>query len=356
MKKIISAALCVIMTVSLLAGSAFAEAGMGNFTKSNVYKTGRFVDVTAGNWFNESVGASYEYKLLLGVSANEFGATQNVTLAEVLTMAARLHSIYNTGKENIPITTPWYKGYADYCITNGIISSGRFENYEVNATRYQVAEVLAMALPATALAAINTVEEGAIPDLDQNEVNSHIYLLYRAGILTGNSEAGEFCPKKNILRSEMAAIITRMAAPSLRKSFTLQKYNSEGKITSKAQMTEALETAQHTVADAYKNTAQAIAMLTSGVPLTVATGASLKMSSAEEIVLAATHLQNVMDFCKDKAEYAEVYKNAEQAKNCCTEAAKCVTQLTANPPVPAQNMALSLIEGAGTATAKALGE
>jgi len=219
-----------------------------------------------------------------------------------------------------------------------------------------VAEALAKALPATALAAINTVEEGAIPDLDKNAVSSHIYLLYRAGILTGNSEAGEFCPKKNILRSEIAAIITRMADPSLRKSFTLKVYNSEGEITTKAQMTEALETARYTIADAYKNTAQAIAMLTSGVPLTVAAGASLKMSSAEELLLAATHLQNVMNFSKDKSEYTEVYANAEQAYNNCTAAAKSVIQLTANPPVPAQNMALSLIEGAGTATAKALGE
>ena len=45
MKKLIGAILCATMVVSLIAGSAFAEAGMGNFKKTNVYETGRFADV-----------------------------------------------------------------------------------------------------------------------------------------------------------------------------------------------------------------------------------------------------------------------------------------------------------------------
>ena len=48
-----------------------------------------------------------------------------------------------------------------------------------------------------------------------------VYLLYRAGVLTGSDSAGTFRPDSTIKRSEAAAIVTRMADPSLRQRITL---------------------------------------------------------------------------------------------------------------------------------------
>ena len=48
-----------------------------------------------------------------------------------------------------------------------------------------------------------------------------IYQLYDAGVLSGNDEYGTFMPQSNIRRSEVAAIVTRIADPNLRKIFVL---------------------------------------------------------------------------------------------------------------------------------------
>lgn len=45
--------------------------------------------------------------------------------------------------------------------------------------------------------------------------------VYRAGILTGNDGFGTFTPDSNILRSEVAAIVTRMTERSARKTISI---------------------------------------------------------------------------------------------------------------------------------------
>ena len=63
------------------------------------------------------------------------------------------------------------------------------------------------------------MEDGSIPDVKDDE---DIYLLYRAGVLGGNDDKGTFAPMSNIKRSEVAAIVARMALPELRKEITLK--------------------------------------------------------------------------------------------------------------------------------------
>ncbi len=53
------------------------------------------------------------------------------------------------------------------------------------------ASVLAAALPSEALTAINTIADGAIPDVSYSAYYADaVYLLYRAGVLTGSDTAG----------------------------------------------------------------------------------------------------------------------------------------------------------------------
>jgi hypothetical protein len=94
----------------------------------------------------------------------------------------------------------------------------------VKATRAQFAAILAAALPSDALPAINHVEAGEIPDVVGTEsYGAAVYLLYNAGILTGSDEYGTFNPNSNIMRSEVATIVTRMAKTDVRKMFTLSE-------------------------------------------------------------------------------------------------------------------------------------
>lgn len=204
------------------APAAYAQ-GLDYFQPQNTYTSGMFTDVPGNSWYAENVATAYELGLMQGSSANHFNPSDNLTVTEMLTMACRIHSIYHTGQAQFEPSTPWYQVYVDYALENNIITAGQFQNYEANATRAQFASVLASAVPAEALTAINTIPDGQIPDVPAGSSGyDAIYLLYRAGILAGNDVYGTFTPNASIERSAVAALVTRIADPDLRQKLSLQ--------------------------------------------------------------------------------------------------------------------------------------
>ena len=80
-----------------------------------------------------------------------------------------------------------------------------------------MAYIFASTLPVNELPQINTVK--SLPDVNSStKYQDSIFLLYRAGIITGNDSVGTFAPETNITRAQAAAIITRIALPAERKS------------------------------------------------------------------------------------------------------------------------------------------
>lgn len=194
-----------------------SAASLENFTPTNTYIQGQFTDVPETHWCSANVEKSYELGLMKGRSDTGFDPDGNVSLAQAITIAARLNSIYTTGTEAFTQGSVWYQSYVDYAKQNGIPAD--FTDYNATATRAEFAAILAAALPTEALEAINMVTDGIIPDVDMKDVDAQaIYMLYRAGILTGNDSVGTFTPNSSITRAAAAAIITRMADTSLRKS------------------------------------------------------------------------------------------------------------------------------------------
>lgn len=195
-----------------------------HFPQVDYYVQGQFVDVPAKQWYTDGVKQSYEMGLMKGKSFGRFDPKGYVTVAEAITMAARLHSIYSTGEDNFTQSSPWYQVYLDYAFQNGIIG---YNYYTSNvskrvATRAQFAEIFAKAFPDEALSPISTVADGAIPDVPMSaSYASHVYKLYRAGVLTGNDVLGTFSPDSYITRQEAATLVSRMAESNNRKSFTL---------------------------------------------------------------------------------------------------------------------------------------
>lgn len=200
----------------------FVEAGLENFVEVNTYRDGQFVDVGPTMWFEDNVKSAFQFGLMKGKSATAFSPSGNITVAETITLAARLYSIYYSGTEEFVQGEVWYQVYVDYCIAYGIIEESQFSAYTVPATRAQFAQILGASLPNEALAVQNWIEDGAIPDvpMDANGADA-IYRLYRAGVLTGSDSQGSFNPDSTITRAQAAAIITRMVDPSLRKSIQL---------------------------------------------------------------------------------------------------------------------------------------
>ena len=195
------------------------QPGFDNFKAVNTYMAGQFGDVAESFWGAPNIAKAYELGLMKGESANSFAPNGTVTVAQTLAMAARLHSICTTGKENFVQSGVWYQTYVDYCKANAILKQ-EFADYNAPIKRRDFADIMAAALPAAALSPINDI--GEIPDVAKSEdYAGAVYTLYRAGILTGNDAVGTFGPETSINRAAAAAILTRMADPTLRKQITL---------------------------------------------------------------------------------------------------------------------------------------
>ncbi len=187
-----------------------------NFTVKNKYTPGQFTDVT-NQWYSDSVKKVYEIGLMKGNSAGSFNPEGTITLAEAIAMAARLHNICNGGNGEFTQGTPWYNVYVEYAIKNGIIKKDDFSDYSLAAKRGEMAYIFASAVPDATMTKINAVN--SLPDVDDTtKYKDSIFLLYRAGVITGNDAIGTFTPQANITRAQAAAIITRIALPDERRT------------------------------------------------------------------------------------------------------------------------------------------
>ena len=169
---------------------------------------------------------AYKYDLVNGKSATKFDPQVNVTIAEVITMADKLHSYSTSGALSPSIqmeAEPWYTLFVHYAETKQIISTGEFSGeYDRPATREELAHIFAHAIPDNGYQQINVVT--TLPDIDSsNKYYNDVIKLYNAGIISGNDYRGTFTPKANITRAEAAAIASRLALPSTRIQLTFCK-------------------------------------------------------------------------------------------------------------------------------------
>ena len=220
-KRVISVTLAIILAMSVFTIAAAAAPSMSNFTKARAYSNGQFSDVSESAWYGTSqqrvIATAFEYSLMNGNSASTFNPTGNISVAESLAVAARVHSIYNGGDGVFSQGSPWFQVYVDYAQTNGLINAGDFTEYTRFATRAEMAYIFSRSIPAAQFASQNTVN--SLPDVNAATPHSEsILTLYRAGVLTGSDADGTFSPGNNINRAEAAAIISRVILPDTRTS------------------------------------------------------------------------------------------------------------------------------------------
>ncbi len=174
-----------------------------------------FTDVTANHWFYTYVKTAYEYSLANGTSQSKFSPDSKFTVAQALTAAANIHTVYY-GK-SVPAAKSeeaWYTPYVNYCLENGIINVGQFADVNKNITRGEMAIVFANILPREEYEA---VREGSNPDVTNGMAcYDAVQKLYNAGIVGGDAGTGNFRPADEIVRSEACVIFTRIAAKEYR--------------------------------------------------------------------------------------------------------------------------------------------
>lgn len=191
-------------------------------TGAKFYVGTTFQDVAANMWYTDAVKQAYEYGLITGKSANAYEPEGDLTVAETITLAVKLHSYGTTGGYNIPAgTNPWYNNIVNYAVQNGIITASEFMGqYDNKATREQVAHIFSKVFGEGMLPKINAVS--SLPDVKPSDkYASDIYELYEAGILSGSDSKGTFNPKSHITRAEIASIVMRMALPTQRVSLDI---------------------------------------------------------------------------------------------------------------------------------------
>ena len=227
--------LCSMLTLQILAADSFS-----NFTVKSAYAN-QFSDVSPSVWFSKYVQKGFEYGLIRGVSETQFAPDKSLSLAETITLASRLHSIYLTGVEpdsTVPAGGKWYDPYVSYALSKGIIAQV-YADYTATATRSEVAVIFVRALPEEALGQARSIVDGTIPDVPMTEIYAPaVYKLYRVGILSGNDAQGTFSPNSNIKRSEIATICIRLVDPSERATTAIGGTAGTKELLTAAQIAE----------------------------------------------------------------------------------------------------------------------
>lgn len=235
--KIICVLLCIVLAFS---GTAVFAEGLDNFKKSDVKI--EFSDVSENDWFYQSVNDCVKYGFTNGTSETTFSPYDYVSIAEVIAFASRISAIYygsDTDFSSADIKK-WYDAYVDYAEEIGIIEKDEFSDIKLEkpASRQTVAYVLANSLPFTEFKVINP-SVTSVPDVDSsNEYYNEIQMLYKAGIVSGKDESGNFFPEDYITRAETAAILTRIADPKSR--ITLSSSASSKEVTSEPHALDAV--------------------------------------------------------------------------------------------------------------------
>ena len=140
----------VVLTCLMFSGTVVNAERLDAFRNRNQYTTDVFSDVSKDSWYYENVKKTYESGLMVGKGGSCFAPLSDITIAEVITIASRLHAICMTGSESFGVSEPWYQTYLDYARENGIPDFPAL-SLQKKADRAEFVMILAAALPKEAL-------------------------------------------------------------------------------------------------------------------------------------------------------------------------------------------------------------
>ena len=198
---------------------------LDNFNRTRTYAAGTFTDVAAGRWYADWVARAYEYGIISGVSAYRFDPAGNLTGAQALTIAARIHSIYKYGAEAAESKIDafeaeggyWYDKFVLYAKAEKLVGNEFDGKLHTPITRAEMLFAWSKVLQATDMQRTNTVNN--LPDVDESTLyHDTIIMFYEAGIVSGADASGTFHPGNNISRAEAAAIFLRLVENNARAS------------------------------------------------------------------------------------------------------------------------------------------
>ena len=222
MKKIVTALILALLTFAFAAqGIVASDSDNLRSNQPEDLNSGIFTDVSGDDWFCKDVKAVYDAGLLVGKGRKTFDPESYVTVAEICTVAARLHVYYRGTVTEFAKTSPWYEAYFDYCYDNGIFIPVH-EDPRDYVTREEFAAVIVRVLPKEILSETSTIVDNAISDVPmEGQYAKDVYSICRSGILQCYKTTFEFFPTLRISRYDLAASLARILDPSLRISYSV---------------------------------------------------------------------------------------------------------------------------------------
>ena len=171
-----------------------------------------FSDVPASQWYADYAVKAAQAGLMKGTGGDKFSPNATLTVAEVVTLTARLYA--ERQGESVPTSDgAWYLGAYNYCVDQGLFTTSEVPLSTMlnKATRFQMVDLLDRAVPSEEKEVIKVVFNGEVPDVQETDpYGPVVYLWYRAGIVEGDNN-GSFHGNTNISRAETAAILCRLA-------------------------------------------------------------------------------------------------------------------------------------------------
>ncbi len=175
-----------------------------------------FSDVTAEDWFYDSVTAAKELGLMNGNGDGTFSPNQAMTRAELVVAlanfaGANLNACQAADFTDVPNT--WYTAAVAWASDMGYVTGYEDGTFQPMAavTREQICCVLARYLREQNI----SVRTPSVNFLDKDEISDYAELdvayCSALGIVTGRTD-GSFEPKSGASRAEAAAMLVRMAA------------------------------------------------------------------------------------------------------------------------------------------------
>lgn len=234
-KRIVHLSILIALCTVFLANPVCADADVANSPAGEGQGGIHYTDVSDQAWYAENIYSLSDLGLLNGVGDGLFRPEKDLSLAETITIAARLCRMFsdNEASENEDFRdspdpgTAWYAPYVALCREKGVLDASGItdvneESLNASAARAVVATLLRNALSEGVLQDLNAIEDGMLPDVPvQSSWSDAVYSLYRSGVLTGVDQYGTFLPVRNISRAEAAAILSRIVFPSMRRTLTL---------------------------------------------------------------------------------------------------------------------------------------
>lgn len=210
--------LALVMFFSMAIPATAASGSLSNFKKQTEYSG--FVDVPENVWYAEGVKTVCEYGIMNGKSDTVFDPFGNISMAELLAIAARIHNTYYNNSDGFTEIDPWFAVYLVYADEHHIFSFEEVPNAQQLAlpvSKEVFVHLLTSALPKSAYGDINHIDFGTLPGVSVYPYYAdEIYGFFNAGILTGSDSTGEFNSDENISRAEAATILSRVLEPELR--------------------------------------------------------------------------------------------------------------------------------------------